>query len=853
MTINNLTYSDTFKKWFDTTNSVISEINGITVHNILAGDGIGITSASNIFTISHASNVSGGVTFSGNVNFTGIVSFTNNPTTSSSNIISITPKTTGLTAGNVVRIDSVGLTLAKADSALNAEVLGVVVNETGNSNIVAISGLIDNTSFSKTIENVLGVAGATLFAGEAYFLSSITAGTITTNEPVIYGQVSKPILLGVTAQAGSLLTYRGILLEGISAGITAELDNKIIVEIDYSGTDSTTGNPIKVGDPVCFYRDESASEALINTNKTSFKLYGKLNNSTQNCVFIPDMSEWTNSTILTGKEFLGLISKIINNIGSKYILEVTVPGGSFNTTISELDSNFYLDTSSTNYLNLNSSSKLVTATSTRKFINLLHVNDGFNTVKIIIVPSGSSVSGGGEPSPPAYITSGITAATEYYNIIPNGAFTVWQRPAVIKSAFTTSYTDDYLLQPNQAPATDANGRYTYYTYKFLDTIADRWFVIRNLDYYTYNVGLNKFIGLTAGSSVLRREFSSDQAEVSGSPLFYIDCKFNYNLSPVGQNSKRPRIENIQSNARLCQNQRVTFSFWGKSTVSGSTLDIIYNQYRPSYSNEAGFTAALEGRTNVTVSSGGITLGTNWQQYSRSFDVNVAGFTLASTELGWFGMGFEFPSSTATISLAQAQLNIGNQKIEPLAINYNDELHRCKKLYQTSFGPGITYINTGTSANRFGSANRENTEQPVVLCLTGNSTSFTYPVPMYLAPTTVDHFSPYSGRYLASYVKDSFGGVNKDNTSITPSDNQSLPWQRVAHASAAINKPRVASTGTDLSFTPYSTYASVTSLSGFLNITYLDTVIFDYVLDADITNSAYSSSFSKNYTSTKIYY
>ena len=63
MAISNLLYTDTFKTWFDTTNTVISTLNGVTVYNILAGDGISLSSSSGVFTIGHSNNVSTGVTF----------------------------------------------------------------------------------------------------------------------------------------------------------------------------------------------------------------------------------------------------------------------------------------------------------------------------------------------------------------------------------------------------------------------------------------------------------------------------------------------------------------------------------------------------------------------------------------------------------------------------------------------------------------------------------------------------------------------------------------------------------------------------------------------------------------------
>jgi hypothetical protein len=862
MAINNLIYSDTFKKWFDTTNSVISEVNGITVYNILAGDGIGITSSSNVFTINHGSVVSGGVTFSGNVNFTGLVSFTTNPISNSATVISVTPKVSGLTAGNVVRIDSGGLTLAKADSAVNSEVLGIVVSETATANVVALSGLIENNLFNKTISNSLGLSGATLFAGQAYFLSAITAGTITPNEPESYGTVSKPIILGVTAEAGSFLTYRGILLEGISAGITAELDNKIIVELDYANTDSTTGNSVKLGDPVCFYKDESDSENLLNSVKSILKTYGKLNNSSNQCAFIPDMSVWANTQVLRGKEFLGLVSKIISNAGSKYILEVTLPGGSFTTTISELDSSFYFDTATTNYLNLNSSAKLVTAISGSKFINLIHANDGFNTVKIVLVSSGNSVVGfGGEPSPPVYVSSGLTAPTEYYNLLPNGAFTVWQRPAPTRSSvYTTSYTTDYLLQPNERVTSDAFGNYTYFTFKYIDPLADRWFAIRNLSHYVYTSGGRTYTGLTSGSQIIRKTFDSNQAEVSGSPLYYIDCKFNYNLSPVSSLSLRPRIENIQPNARLAQGQRVTFSFWGKSDVLGATLDLIYNRYKASYPDEAGFTADLEGRTNLTQSSNGITLGLSWAQYKRSFDVAPTGWTLSPSDLGWFGVGFEFPSSTATISLAQTQMQLGNEVSPPISISYDQELKRCKELYQTSFEPGITYINTGAQTDRFGSANREATSKTLGQIQVSPKVSlFYYPITMSLTPLGSDSniFCPKTGRLYGVFIRN----LNKTDLEIKITDNQGLPWQNTTFGTVNTKYRTVGNSNGNLTsnfsinnsnYPPTKQFAQLVSINN--TVIMFDDILFDYVIDADITSSTYNAnSFSIPYSTTKIYY
>ena len=135
-------------------------------------------------------------------------------------------------------------------------------------------------------------------------------------------------------------------------------------EIDYGVPVTTfTGNSVKIGDPVCYYSDTSDAISSLNSVGGKLKVDGKLNNSTNNCMFIPDMSVWTDSSVLTGKEFLGLVSRIISNSGSKYVLEVTLPGGSFTTTATNLDTNFYSSTAVSSPLSLNTSAKLVQAVS----------------------------------------------------------------------------------------------------------------------------------------------------------------------------------------------------------------------------------------------------------------------------------------------------------------------------------------------------------------------------------------------------------------------------------------------------------------------------------------------------------
>jgi hypothetical protein len=770
MPINNLLYTDTFKTWFDTTNTVISTLNGVTVYNILAGDGISLSSSSGIFTIGHSNNVSTGVTFTGNVKFNGTVSFASSPTISSTTI-NVLPKVSGLTAGNVVRVTSSGVTLAKADSRTNAEVLGIIVGEDATSNIVAVNGYINSNNFSSIIGNALGIAGGTLIAGQAYFLDPVVAGGITIVEPQTYGYVSKPMILGICGNAGALLPYRGIQIEGISAGITAELDNKIVIQIDIADAPTAT---VKTGDPVIYFTDDTTNDS--NSARFASKTYGKINGSTWNVCYVLNLASSIDRTWLTGNSFLGLISKILVNDGVKYILEVTLPGGSFNTLISDLDTNFFTETTKTDQLILDSSGRLITginaaALSRAKFVDFIKTDA--SNAKIIL--SGRDAAGSGSSQfvgAGAVATSGSTAALEYDNLIPNGAFSIWQRQ-------TTSLT--------------AGNLNTYST-----PFADRWFVVKN--------GLTGISGLTLNTS--RQTFDSNQTSVPGSPLYYVD--FNTQYSGISAAQNRPRLENVQSEARLLQGQQATLSFWAKSTVSGSTLDIVYNRYKDTYANSAAVKTATESRVNVTYPTG-ITLNTLWNEYQYTFTPAVAGFTLAETETGWLAVGLEFPSSTATVSLAQVQLELGGDVTEAIYKDPKLELERCSPYYLRTYD--WDQNNGFTGSSRFN-------EQKLQLGNLNSQRFYTIPFPVETVTTpTITLYSP-SGQQGDAYNVNTGKDMRYSGDGLV-----NLPWDTTtSRTTSAWPSPNISA---------ISASKNGMILSILNGATHLDTLTFHYVADADL--------------------
>lgn len=105
----------------------------------------------------------------------------------------------GLAAGDWVRHDGTAYIKAQADSAGNAEVLGIV-------------NAVDGTdAFTLASDGyVEGLSG--LAPGTVYFLSPDAAGEMTASEPATVGQVSRPVFLAVAATAGYILNYRGYVV-----------------------------------------------------------------------------------------------------------------------------------------------------------------------------------------------------------------------------------------------------------------------------------------------------------------------------------------------------------------------------------------------------------------------------------------------------------------------------------------------------------------------------------------------------------------------------------------------------------------------------------------------------------------
>ena len=111
----------------------------------------------------------------------------------------------GLDVGDVVRLDGTDYVAAQADSAANAEVVGIVS---------AVAGVDDFTLHYGG--RITGLSGLT--AGEVYFLSATTAGLLTATAPSGDGEVSKPVLVADSTTTGYFCNYRGMVLPAGAGG-----------------------------------------------------------------------------------------------------------------------------------------------------------------------------------------------------------------------------------------------------------------------------------------------------------------------------------------------------------------------------------------------------------------------------------------------------------------------------------------------------------------------------------------------------------------------------------------------------------------------------------------------------------
>lgn len=134
------------------------------------------------------------------------------PNTVSAAAIDITQSNHDFELGQVVYHDGTDYQLARADSTLTADVIGIITSIKYNPALpsgkegftLTTNGFID---FENTSLNPGWVAGQT------YYLSPIAAGVMTPDEPVQAGTINKPLIIAISSTRAFFYNWRGIFNE----------------------------------------------------------------------------------------------------------------------------------------------------------------------------------------------------------------------------------------------------------------------------------------------------------------------------------------------------------------------------------------------------------------------------------------------------------------------------------------------------------------------------------------------------------------------------------------------------------------------------------------------------------------
>jgi microcystin-dependent protein len=134
------------------------------------------------------------------------------------------------TVGDVVRLDGANYVRAQANSAINAEVVGVVENVGASQFTVVFAGEVQ----LGTIETV---------SGTPYFLRSDAAGSVDPTPPLNTGTIKKTVYIGVGSNRAIVVNYLG-LLNGFEGGDQVSLTGVSPVGqiIPFAGSVNNTGS-----------------------------------------------------------------------------------------------------------------------------------------------------------------------------------------------------------------------------------------------------------------------------------------------------------------------------------------------------------------------------------------------------------------------------------------------------------------------------------------------------------------------------------------------------------------------------------------------------------------------------------
>lgn len=653
--IDDLTDTTSFFGWASKTNTeIIAKLNRMSVYDGLSGDGINVVvgltgdttvgsgtshsiSPGDLF-VELSGTVAKGMTFNDDVTINGVLNYDFSQSFSGVPLITVPVKgaTSGLSQGDVVRFAENlqdtnlgtfnGVTLAKADSATSAEVFGIVNGVSGNDEVeVIVSGEFNYPSGGLDI-------------GCVQFLSASSAGDLSSTEPNIIGQVSKPVAIATAANKGVLYNFRGQQLTATGGTGASQGDNNSFFITGFSSPDPN-GKTVEKGKMVTYNAQLGRFEI---TNG------GSINAVEQIVGIITEDSSTLGSGVVkvVSSGVILNANSLVTNTGPLYVtnngdLTGFPPGGQPGTG-APVAMSMLLGSDRALILNFvtgNGGNIGGGAFASSTLAGGLPTGEGSRIpVGGFFVPAANQARQFSRNSPPVLL--GATAATggAVYvneNELINGAMTVWQRGIGTSSAYTGT-----------------GGTY----------FADRW---------------ARVDGSTATSktySIERKTFTDTQTDVEGNPLYY--ARLNHTATPTKGIEIENRVEGVDS----FRGENMSFSFYARTNgSSGATCNVFVKQ---NYGTDGASS------TETITELGSIRFESDWAKYITVFGVPELTQSKDNTD-SFLSVGIkDLPSGTA-IDLAQAKLERGNAATPVEPRNIDEEYSLCARYFQRSYAPDVS--------------------------------------------------------------------------------------------------------------------------------------------------------------------
>lgn len=126
-----------------------------------------------------------------------------------------------------------------------------------------------------------------------------------------------------------------------------------------------------------------------------------------------------------------------------------------------------------------------------------------------------------------------------------------------------------------------------------------------LDRWRWSASSTAGTGATARVQITREVFAADQAEVEGSPRYFLRVT-NLTTSAIASDRQHSLKQNIES-VNCVANKNITISFWARSSIAGKQIGVSLNPIQSTNGSRPG--------NSFTAPTQGFSLTSTWQKFS----------------------------------------------------------------------------------------------------------------------------------------------------------------------------------------------------------------------------------------------